>query len=411
MHSLLFASLLLTFTLRPAFAGQSRTGTLPAHSAPEGLKSIDSPNGGRLLVGTLTKQSSTDAAFRAGLAKLRHGYFDTAPNLVGVVRSRDESVTIAPFTATLQRAPINGMIYTLFDPAGSARVGVCFDYAQRFGQTFKPLMARFQESNPAPVASSKLHQVVAEDRTEAITIPENWKVGAMRGGYLSVTGPDQALVMIRFLGYFTDPKYRAAPGTRSLPFTADPTEAFKAVAGLVAADNHLPPPQIHIERTVPEAKPAGTVTSAWLYGTAIQGEDTRRFETLVQVAPMNESGRWIVQLNQKSAPVDVFQRDLPLLTSIYKSYLYDPNRMSQVILDNARQYAEKNKAIFEDSMRRAAVIQANIDRSTAAFVDYISDRAVVSDGNIARRFDANTAQAIVDADPQRFHILSLNEYR
>ncbi|MCW3052970.1 MAG: hypothetical protein JWN14_2140 [Chthonomonadales bacterium] len=411
MRSLLLAFAFIAFASSAALAGQSRAGTLPGHVAPGGLKSIDIPEGGRLLVGGLSKQSSTDAAFRTSLGTIRQGYFDAALNLVGVVRNKDQSVTIAPFTATFQKMPVNGMIYTLFDPSGNTRVGILFDTAQRFGKTFKPLMVRFVALNPAPAASATLKQFVAEDGTEAITIPENWQVAALSGGFLAVKGPDQASVIIRYMAYFTDPKYRAAPGTLSMPFTADPTEALNAATRLMAASNHMPPPQIRIERTVAEPKPAGTVTSAWLHGTATQGENTRRFEALVQVAPMNESGRWFVQIIQKSAPIDVFQRDLPILTTIYRSYLYNPQKMAEATLQQARLAAERNNAIVQDSMRRAAAIQADIDHSTEAFIDHISDRAVVTDGNVERRFHANTAQAIVEADPQRFHILSLNEYK
>ena len=131
MRRLFFALATIAFTTPAGVAAAAPSGALPAHAAPSGLHSIDGTDGGRLLVGALSKQSSTDAAFRAALRTIRGGYFDTTPNLVGVVRSTDQSLTIAAFTATLQRAPVNGMVYTIFDPSGGSRVGVFFDLGGR----------------------------------------------------------------------------------------------------------------------------------------------------------------------------------------------------------------------------------------------------------------------------------------
>jgi len=410
MRRLLLALAFIALSTPAGVANAAPSGALPDRAAPSALRSVDGTEGGRLLTGPLSKQPSTDAAFRAGLATIRGRYFDTPATVVGVVRSTDQRVSIAAFTATLGQAPVNGMLYTIFDPAGSSRVGVFFDVPQRFAKTFQPLMARFAESasdsGPAP-----LKQVVAPDGTEAAMVPANWQVQTLEQGVLIAQGPDQAAVIVRLLQYFSDPRAQGIPGAVPKPFTSDPTAAFSAVSRTLAARRNLPPPEIHIERTVPQPKPAGTVTSALLYGTATSGDATRRFETLVQVVPANAQGRWIVQINQISAPVAVFQHDRPLLSTIYRSYRYDSRRVAANILTYARQQADQNNAVFHDSMHRASVIQRNIDRSTAAFVDYIGDRAVVTNGSVQGRFEANTAAAIVKADPKQWHIMSLNEYK
>ena len=410
MHRLLIALVFLVLSTPAGVANAAPSDALPGRAAPSGMQSIDGAQGGRLLAAALSNQPSTDAAFRAGLATIRGRYFDAPATVVGAVRSTDQRVTIAAFTAALGQAPVNGMLYTIFDAAGSSRVGVVFDIPQRFGKTFKPLMQRFAET-AADSGTAPLKQVVAPDGTEAAMIPANWQVQTLKEGVLITNGPDQAAVVIRLLSYFFEPNRRTIPGAVPMPFTSDPTAAFSAVSRTLAARRNLPPPEIHVERTVPQPKPAGTVTSALLYGTVTFGETSRRFETLVQVAPANAEGRWIVQINQISAPAGVFQRDRPLLSTIYRSYRYDSQRMAANILSYARQQAENNNAVFRDSMRRAAVIQHNIDRSTAAFVDYIGDRAVVTNGNVQGRFEANTAAAIVKADPNQWHVMSLNEYK
>ena len=65
--------------------GAVAAADLPGHSVPAGLHAIEGRSGGRIVEGPLAKASSPDAAFRAGLARVRH-YFDRAPHVVGAVR-------------------------------------------------------------------------------------------------------------------------------------------------------------------------------------------------------------------------------------------------------------------------------------------------------------------------------------
>ena len=280
-----------------AGAGHAQTGKLPVHAAPSGFQSIEGEYGGRLLFGAISDQASGDAAFRTGLKALRGGYFDAAPNMASNVRSKDGNITIAPFTSTIGKAPVNGAVYSVSDSAGSAHVGILFDYTQNTGKSFNPLMARFADMIPGPAASSEFVTVKAPDGTDKATVPDNWQVPSLREGQLITRGPDQALVIIRYLTYFTDPRTRPAPGTTPLPYTSDPVRAMEAVASVLAARSNQPTPKIHVERAVPDSKPQGIVTSALLYGTAVLEGKTRRFETLVQVTPLDASGRWIVQVN------------------------------------------------------------------------------------------------------------------
>src|SRR4051812_36006487 len=99
MHNMMLTAAFTAIIVSGAIGSRAETGALPAHAAPAGLQSIEGASGGRLLVGDLPNQASTDAAFRAGLKSVRSGYFDSAPSLVGVVRTADGRVTIAPFTA------------------------------------------------------------------------------------------------------------------------------------------------------------------------------------------------------------------------------------------------------------------------------------------------------------------------
>jgi hypothetical protein len=280
----------------PTQSSTAPTESLPGHVAPDGFQSLDEPQGGRILYGSLGGPSSGQAAFKAGIGRLR-GYFDASPDLQSGVDGKDGAVSLVMFSATLKGAPVTGLAVATSDGAGGSRVGFLFDLTDRFAQTLGPMqqhlknitLASLQSARPAASGSQSggfdlerikeaaksvpLTEVKFPDQTATVGIAEGYKIQNMQMGSFSAIGPDGAFVNSGGFFGMVDPNgtvYQSwkrlmamTPNLHSdypgalVSYIDDPAEAWVVARKFSAQQNHQPDPQVRLESKDPLQLPPG----------------------------------------------------------------------------------------------------------------------------------------------------------
>ena len=421
--------------------------SLPSQAAPAGLHAVDGKAGGRIVEGPLAKAASSDAAFRAGLARVRP-YFDRAPHVIGAVRSNDQTLTLALFKATLHGTPVGGYILTTYVAHAPSHLDVLFDRVDRASRSVNPMLAQVSAMHPAAgraassgVAAEPLHDVVSQDGTVRAQLPAGWHTTIFGQGQMAAVGPNRAEVDQEVSLQFLDPNGSLARSQQQLqssmrnpiagqqiviPYTNDVRQAYLDALSALIRRGMVPSTQVTIEhvRAFPP-NPDGSNT-AELVGTSVKNGRTDRFDGLVLVSQPNPYGAWSLTVKMISSSSTTFAHDMPTLLAIFNSYNVDQQRRGQQVAlsiqgnregmarGNAMMAATRAQmsATFDASMDHARSVQNGIDRSTSGFVHYLSDTTVVENSSGGRTSaDAGFAQSVVDNDPRNFRIVPVSEYR
>jgi hypothetical protein len=417
------------------------TAALPPAVAPPGFVVKDVPAGGRIVYGR--PASPQGDALRAGL-RIANRYFGGTLGVDAIVHDARGAAPAqtAVFHASLGGTPVAGLAVAAVDPRGGPRLALLFDRDDRVART---LPAMYEELSSASTSAAHgrtasgalaavppLHTVTANDQSIAVKIPDGWKVRFMEHGMFSVAGPDGARVDYAPLTVVPPAGARYMPGALQAAYVADPASAFVVVRRAMASQRNEPDPNVRIERSTPLTVPSfaspGTRSSI-VVATVDTPEGKRRVGGYVTTLPPSQPiGPW--QLNLVgfcSAPADRFRSDLPTMLAMVRSIalngkvLADQNRRisegittaTEGIVASAGAFRERQRGVFEASMASARQAQDGIDRSTAGFVHYLSDRSVVESASTGTHgtFGDSLARALVNASPNEFSIVPLNRYR
>ena len=438
-----------------AYAPPASAASLPARSAPSGMRSID--DGGRILVGPLGNVNSPDAAFRAGLVHMR-GYFGSL-TLESVVRSKDGTTTMGSFGGQLGGVRISGLALSSYRPGGASQFAVLFDEQSRFAKSLPSLASRLQSVPPPAVAKAAPTKSVssadlateirnvrttsydANDGTASARLPEGWKLKGLAEGSLIADGPDGSEVVAGLGIPCVDPRGQLYQQNLALAremrtprdpaaglgvvaeYSPDPAAAYRAVAIALArsARGSLQFTSI-TEKTIPAP---GGMHGAEVTGTSVQNGKSLRFDELVGVGPLGQYGAYQITVTGVVAPEARFVTDEPEMGATLAGYhLNQAQRYAQVQSNIAAGWAAsragianmnattaRDQATVNASMQNARAAQDGIDRSTAGFVKYLNGSDVVqrSDGTHLD-VSAGTSQALQSFDPQHYTSVPVSQY-
>jgi hypothetical protein len=428
----------MQFTLTAAVVALALPGLVPATasaaSGTEGLRSIAGNTGGHILDGRVATagHATVDGVFRAALVVAKT-YFGERPQILGVVRSNDETLTLGLFKAQLKGAPVGGFVLTTFVPNGASRVDILFDRSDRVGKSMNNLLAQAAALHDSPAGTSAgavaaLHDVISPDSTVRARIPEGWTTPIFGEGQLVAAGPHDVEVDQELSVRCIDPRSSIANGVPWLPvpYTQNVERAYLNVVAALTRRGAIAVTDTQITNVKSMNSPVQGASLAQLTGTNVLHGVTRKFDGLVLVSSQGPGGGWSLTLKMVAAPQATFDRDLPTLTAVYNSYNVDQQARGQQVAQSMQQDREgmararqmsadtiaRNTAVFNASMSHARSVQQSIDRSTSGFVHYLNDTTVV-EGPGGARGSANEgfAQSIVANDPQNFRIVPVSEYR
>lgn len=418
-------------------------------SAQTALKTIENPNGGRIVYGPVDGQSTEAGAMGAILRSLHQQYGDK-PQVGKVFQVRGTNSVAAFFTLTKRtqgNLKVAGMI--IASPASNhVEAALLTDDAQRFASTINPMLTSLFNvwhpgANPsaAPASSgaapAALRPYTLPDRSASVSLPDGWNVKPNSGGgTIFAEGPNGEGVALGFPLLASDtnnPSVRQTMATlqrgglqntayaRALyyPYGGDLGKTFSDLVNMERRLGGQGPASIQISSETPAQFPAPW-RCAHLAGKIDpnDGKGPREMNTVFCSAPPARFGSFMNIAYHTAVPVALADKERPTMGAILASFA--PNQAvirSQAnaiaapeiarIHEIGRQAAQQAAAAHaaEDAHNRSVEARWDAqDKSNQAFSNYLLDQTVIQDnlkGTHSTEWN-QTADALVKSDPQRY---------
>jgi hypothetical protein len=446
-------SLLVIFTVTFVTAAYAQTP----------LKTIDNPNGGRTVYGTVDGANSEASAMGIILRSMHQQYADR-PQVGNVFRVRNTN-SVAVFFTLIKRnqgnAPIAGMIIASRVSATDVEAALLSDDAARFGKSINPMLTTlFKVWRPggAQLAASQgsgqaspgaggakfptMHTVTTPDHSVTVSLPDGWKMrDGSNGGTLIADGPNGELASLGFpygamnsadprvqrtMQFAQSPQGRNTSYAKALyyPYGQDPGKTFIDLNQMRARLMGQQPATIEVKQksVVPNSR------CVHLQGILDRhdGKGQKAFNTVFCIGPLSPMGQYMDLAYHTEAPAAQFDRELPVLGAILQSYNVDMNIVNREAGAIAAPAIAQIHAIGQAAAQQAASAHAAEDahnqavearwdaqdRQNQGFSNYLLDQTVIQDNSVNGHATVwnGTADALVKADPNRFEIVNTPNY-
>ena len=349
----------------------SETAAAPATmTCPDGFQRLDSARGWVFVNRQQGVQSAKQLA-RQTLDALQMSFGNQRPQVVAAVGDPADQMVQTLFQASLNGQPIRGLVVAQAGSEGlTARV--LMDAASRFADSLPAMAGIVQQAMPASApAAAPLALHPASAGTEAINLPDGWKVIASAPGAIDADGPEGGLdlgsatqvYLPEFVQSIVAQGY-PAPQAFVAPYT-DPAHALEAVfpqmSSVLVGMGY---PARHYLGLVEQA-PVNTgqgqaAVLRFKWEMASQGE--MQSLGLVSMAPTGPN-TWMLYFSQLYAPADHFGDMLPTLLRIYDSWQTD-HRVFQARLEEAAGQMQGTARLIQGAN---AYRQATMDQASKAW--------------------------------------------
>ena len=377
----------------PTLAALVLTAGLTAaaeRNPPKGFTAFQPDRGtGEVLIQQRKDVKSARGALDGALDALAT-YFDGRPRVLGAMADDNDTEAQAAFVASRDHKVVSGMI-VVHAGARDAVVGVEYDDAKAFADSKANLAALLEKNLPdSPADEVKLQRTRLPDGSGAISIPEGWDVNAVNS-MVDVVGPDAE----GHFGLWT-PVYTPAGaaymrqlgvGTGIIPVCdySDPESAMKVLARSLLAASGVE--WQYKKRLDMAPAPGFPGKAAYLLFDADVTKDgkttTIRTLALVDMMPTSLPTQWTYYASWVCCPADSFDRRLPTLLAIWKSWKTD-DAVFQKRLQAALESMKATARIIQDAN---AYRQHVVDRAMDDWSEYIRGTSQVRDAQYDKLYE------------------------
>jgi len=418
-------------------------------AAQTALKTIENPQGGRIVYGPVDGQS-TEAGAMGAVLRSQHNQYGEKPQVGKVFQVRNTKSVAAFFTLTNRaqgNMKIAGMIIAARAP-DHVEAALVTDDAKRFGSTVNPMLNTLfgvwhPGGSPSAASSSasgnaaSLHPFTLPDRSASVSLPDGWNVRPNSGGgTIFVEGPNGEAAALGYPLLASDtnnPAVRQTMATlqrgglqntayaRALyyPYGMDLGKTFVDLVQMDRRRGGQGPASIMIASESPAQFPAPW-RCAHLTGKIDpnDGKGPREMNTVFCSSPPARFGSYMNIAYHTAVPLAVADKERSTMGAILASYT--PNqaviqgqanaiaapeieRIHEIGRQAAQQAAAAHAA--EDAHNRSVEARWDAqDKSNQAFSNYLLDQTVIQDnlkGTHGTEWN-QTADALVKSDPQRY---------
>jgi hypothetical protein len=342
---LCFLSLFI-FTVFAQIACSPSPSPTPS-SAP--LKSIDSPQGGKIVYGMVDGAYSNAAAMAKVLGSVQNSCGER-PQLGKVFRVRGSNSDAVFFTVLNRPAgnkQVAGMVIASQTGPNRVEAAMISDDASRFGSTVNPMLQQLfsawrpgettaasapspAEGSSAPAAS--MHKVVLRDNTASVNVPDGWSVDPkFGGGSTIVTGPRGEMLHLNMWFSAQDPNgpgfkrqqrmgIRPAPHTVIYPYNVDMAKAFPDIFQRMRASNGFGPARLQIDRVekMPASKGPPCVNASGQVNP--DGKGMREFNDMLCATTPDQYGLYSFYTSGYTLPLGSTDQDRATALAIINSF-------------------------------------------------------------------------------------------
>jgi hypothetical protein len=428
--------------------------------APGGMKTIDAPQGGKIVYGQVVGQT-TEAGAMGTILRSLHEQLGDRPQVGKLFQVRGTQSVAAFFSVQRKNqggGPIDGLIIAAKATSDHVEAGLVTDDATRFPRTLSPMMKTLfgvwhplaagkgsgvaaSSSGPAP-----LRTITLPDGSASVGLPEGWNIvpNMSSMGTIVATGPngETAELDITFLTYDTNNRSvqqtmqtlrngglrnTAYAKATYYPYGGDLAKTFVYMIQNVRRKAGLPQASYNFASVTPVAGSAQE-RCVRMTGTANMndGKGQKEFNGIYCASPPGRFGGWLSEAYTTMAPVQVAAGERATLGAILQSFNVN---MSVVNAQSARISAPAIAQIH--AIGRAAANQAaaaherndiqnssvyehwdNNDKRSQEFENYQLGYAVVSDtgNNVHATMWSDDAAALVQNNPDKYEYVSAPNY-
>jgi hypothetical protein len=425
-----------------------------AVSAQAALKTIDNPQGGKIVYGQVEGASSEAGAMGAVLRAL-HIQFGDKPQVGRIFRVHGTNSVAAFFTVVKRsqgNAPLAGLVIAASFAAGDVEAAVMSDDAARFGSTINPMLKRLfgvwrpAAETPASAPASgdantakaaPLRQFVLPDRSASVSLPEGWNVlPSSAGGTILAQGPNGETVSLGFpflAMNSSDPRVartqqwaqqgggRNTSYAQSLyyPYGADLAKTFVDLTQMWRGRKGLPPATFQIASEDRVQAPASE-RCAHITGQvdAQDGKGLKEMNSVFCQGPLAPHGSYMNIAYHTAVPMQFAPKERAAMAAILASF----NVNMAIVEAQAGALAAPAIAAIHEIGRRAAQQAADAhaandrynrgveqrgdsrDKRNQAFSNYLLDQTVIQDNELNAHGTVwnQTADSLVRNNPQRY---------
>ncbi len=428
-----------------------------AAGAQGGLKTINNPQGGKIVYGRVDGQATEAGAMGAMLRSIHNQYGDR-PQVSKLFQVRGTQSVAAFFTVNKRSqgsGQLAGLIIVTKVTTDDVEAAVVSDDAGHFGSSFNPLMKTlFGAWHPfdaalaagggggGGAAVAPLHKFTTQDRTASADLPDGWKVQTWSAaGTIVANGPNGETAS---LGYgflaadLNNPRVRQTyatvmrGGLRGTSYaqglyyalTGDMTKNYVELVRLFQQKHNLPLTTFQVKSATAVQGPPGE-RCAHIQGILTPQDAKKAAETdlvFCVSAPTPAAGAFMAIINSTEVPVALAPKERATMGAILASFSVDTaavQRMANAYAAPAidaihavgRAAAAQAAAAHErNDIQNSSVYQHwdSMDRRSKDFSDYLLGYTVVQDNSVNGHATLwnEDADALVRADSKRFEYVT-----
>ena len=374
------------------------TGPAAAQSP---LKSVKSPEGGKIMYGVVDGATS-QAGGMASVLKAVHSNCGERPQIGRVFRFRGTDTVGVFFTVVNHPAgnvKVAGLVLAAMNPSQRVEAALVSDDAKRFGQTVNPMLKElFGEwhpgataaavSSPAGKASAApasalpaakgstpaaaLHTVSAADNSATIGIPDGWTLDPHSGGGVMVlAGPHGEQIGLNMSKLAIDPSNRAqmrsprTPGILVYPFRGDIVKSFPDLFQAWRRANGKPPAQLQVDEINPMQAPQGEHCVIAKGHVDPDGKGMQFFSSYMCAFDPGQTGMYTVTLSLSLVPNAFADQERSTMQAIVASWKINQQVVSQQLAAKTQQVNANTQALIRESQMQVDRIHQIGQQATA----------------------------------------------
>jgi hypothetical protein len=286
-------------------------------------------------------------------------------------------------------------------------------------------------SGPAAAAgapAAPLHETPFPDGSGSVGLPDGWTITGAHAGEVIAKGPAPAGLhfdwQIPALDS-NDPRSRGlmragtAASFVTVPYGTDGANTFKAAFTQFLQKHGKSPPTIEIVDSK-AVGPRETLVSARIGAGEGQGPTTALVD--IGIGPSDNQASYLITLYMISFPQELAQQSQATVVAMLHSYKVNQDVAIAQIHADSQKSQELTSQTLTEMRRRQAVSdqqfaafqrrQDSEERQFQAFDNNLLDRTVIRDTDLNAHGTVSNdlADALVDANPNRFQEVSPNDY-
>jgi hypothetical protein len=337
------------------------------YPAQNGMRTIDSPQGGKIVFGPVQGANSHTAALISVLRSVQNSCGE-APQIGKVFRTRGSNTNAVFFTVVNHPSgnkQVAGMIIAAQSGPNQFEAAMVSDDAARFGSSVNPMLQQLfslwhpGEAGAAPAPSSAsgpfggnqssassqtlppMQRVVLPDKTASASMPNGWNVDQTSGGGgMRISGPRGEKVHINLWFFGADPNGSSVKNMRKMnmkplrntviyPPNADLAKAYPEIRQRLRASQGLRPMDLRVTSVEPMQAPKGVRCVMAQGQLNADGNGMRDFIDMLCATSPDQYGSYNFQTSGTSFSPGASNLDRATALAIINSFQVDMKLVKQ----------------------------------------------------------------------------------